>query len=582
MESVKRRRQYVYNPWLLSALYARLLFLEQLLALHQSLHPSEEALSMAQKSQLLGEARAEWAVRQVTQLHQILQKELYPLDLADCNIEYALYRLAALFRPTNLRFHAHCADTGDLYACERRLSLAVSEQQHPLVFDAVLYYLERHYVQAGQRDHQGTLMSLLLNAKWTMEQQCVGQQEDVVVCYDRALVLTMLYRVLFDELHSECKRRQTALLYQEGDTRPQLLLLDTQLRLLDQMRQLTAQQYHDEFRGYAVQAHPSDRVCEHNQHCNRQYTLRANPLDTLQQMQHEEAGESWHFVEMETGAYRYLDLQRHRHHYVQMARRFVFDCALRRHHGKDCVAAPQLITEMSTTTSSTTTTSGLDYARNCNVCRYMDGHESTLTHFYTQCEQYHRVQLMLCDEARAEHTLNRALTPLLLPPLGSLNSWLYRTLHELQCLFADSRLVIRYSEYCRVRHCTSEREKHDVQLYEMVDLLALIQTVQDAMGKRHPDAEADCVLCGCAVRRGKLAPPNDVQCELALRIVLLEQLQRAMDEQRLSIEAYERSLSNAQLSVSVGSSEELHRNVRTVMVDIYMSYRMVLKEWLAQ
>lgn len=532
---VKSEQQYYYNPWLLAILYGRVFFLDQLLALYRWLRPSHRV----ETRRILQETRGEQLVQELAQLQQSLQQQLFPFDWGDLNFEYALYRLTTLFRPTDVYFHHHCANIGQLYACECALTIALPNTgESILVFEALIHYIGTHYT--GTSTQSGRLLAILLNGKYCMEHNA-ALQDDSVVCYNRALLLTMMYCVLLDELLNETKRQQTQLLYELSDTREELRRLDTLGRVLQLLHQICQQQYVDEFKGYAVQAEPQaiHQGCASNHDCNRQYALINNPEPTLQQMT---GDQDWHFVDCDTGQFHYLQIHKHSQHYVRIARRFIFDCILRRLHCDDDVIVSSL------------------QQRHCQVCRYFQEYP-TLELFYNEVELYHCLQLEIGENlVPAEQRMHRVLQPMQIEPLGSIKSLIYKTLYELQQLFLDYE------------------QQQPQQLFQMINLIKLEEQVQVSLNGLKLDCEADCIIRACRTGSGSVATRS--QCELALRIVLLERIQRSMDEQRLEIESYERSLCNSALGLYRESSEQTNREIQVHVARIYFTFRQVLTQWL--
>lgn len=559
MEALVKHQQYYYNPWLLSVLYGRLFFQDQLMTLYQWLNPQYKV----DASLLLRETRAEQLIDELCQLQQSLQEQLYPFDWGQLNFEYVVYRLATLFRPSDLYFHTHCGDVGQLYACESVLALSLPNQsESQLVFDAIIHYIKLYHLP-GSMSQSGRLFALLLNTKYCMETRIIGQQEDCVICYNRALLMTMMYHVLLDDLMSETKRQQTQLVYELGDTRQQLCRLSNLLRVLQLLCQICHQQYEDEFKGYAVQAEPQARARGHegNCDCNRQYTLQHNPEPTQQQLT---GDEDWYFIDCETGHSHYLQLYKHKQHYVRIARQFAFDCTLRRLHGRD-ECAP----------SRCKPTHGSEISQQCHVCRHFE-QNPTLRLFYSEVEHYHCLQLELRTvPLSAEQRLHHVLSPIQLAPITSLKSLICKTLCELQHLFINSGFTIRHCSSI-VTQCLNDDQdnsKKNIQLFQLINLVQLHEQIQHSLQGRQLDCEADCIIRAC--HHGGVQRPTRSQCELALRIVLLEHVQRGMDNQRLTRESFERSL-----LLSNVISEVLYQDLQVQMAQIYMTFRQVLSQWL--
>lgn len=559
-----RERQYFYNPWLLSLLYSRLLFLEQLLALHTHLHPEpERATELLRHS-----VRAEAVLGDVAQLLETLAQQQFACEAAHCNFEYALYRLAALARPDGVSFHADCADPGALYACECALGAELGKLpgQSALLFGAVERYIAQHYCGEALARHpewSARRLALLMNAKATMERRWLALlpgSADTVVCYNPALLMTMLHRVLLEQFSVEVQCR--ARIGEPG--------LEAEAQLLERLIAVAQRQYCDEFNGYAVQCYP--RLADALElprelgeqymqldNCNRQYALRRNPVPSVRQL--EQSEREWLFVDCATGQHRYLRLRQHAHHYLHMARRFVFDCALRRLHGRDCLMAPDAHAQ-----PSTPLTKRASYARRCQICRYLE-QESELGLLYAQCEQFHRCSNDGTEPVQPHHFL----ASLLVRPLGTYNGWLYRCLDELQRLFLASGFTVRSGEYSELRGCESE-QRETVNLFQMLDLGRLRAQVQRQLARQKLDDQADAVL---AISSGKQRQPSEAQRALALRIVLLQAVQQAVAEQQVEVESYERSLG------ALATSEKVHLNVCAELARIYLTYRRVLSEWLA-
>lgn len=211
MEHETRRAQRHYNPWLLQLLYQRVVYRSELLAL----------VAPLAQSRLIWEG-GRTAQRQVADVKALVQalhnQACDPLWLC---LEEALYRLAALFRPSDVLFGEGPAASalGQLYGCE--LALVVEdEQQRHAVYGATQRYVQNRLILSPQSH-----LVLLLNMKHALEREA-----RCAVQWDRELCMALMYCYLLDSLHTDLQIEHTSWQYRVGDR--SLAALQDELALL--------------------------------------------------------------------------------------------------------------------------------------------------------------------------------------------------------------------------------------------------------------------------------------------------------------------------------------------------------------
>lgn len=567
--SVNRNTIYLYNPWLLKHIYSHLLFSLELVTQWHWYYPSKDDSYEAKKRLIIENIYVEYVIYEIDLLNQSMNKELFPLDIADVNFEWLLYRAVFLFRPIEIDSYPVHLCIGSQSNCELKISNfleSLTKEESHTIYTLLQNYIKKIYITeiTQYKDKITQRYAILFNMKHLMENYVKEKFKDTdyVIVYSRELVMTMIYQFFIEEFIGEQKIFINTLIHHHNSSNNnnnenEIKEARKIQNKLESLLCMVKKQYKDEFDGFALMANPSislekyrQRAKEQNDHNN----LCINPVPVISIVvlkTHKII-----ITEEETSRYRYIRLKGNYNHYISIARRFQFDYYLRRnHHILEC---KQELDEKNNNYA-------LKYVKYCSTCHYF-GISINFTNFYEQCERTYAT----IDE----HDIDFFNT-VIVQMIDSITGLLYLTLYNISLLFKMAHFSISYTEYCQIINCSKNHRKKDVDFLQMVDIQGLFNQIHEQLKTVMIDHAIDLAIITCHPYRN-IDKETPEQHLIAVQYALFSQLITAITKQETDIEKYERSLSNHLLSVNAGSSETIHRNVQVTLIQIYNLYRELL------
>lgn len=551
----------LYNPWLLKHIYTRLIYTTELVHLCKFYRPRKEDKLNLIRTNLY----AIRTVYDVNLLNTAMREERFPMDLSDVNFEWLLYRAAMnLFHRETSKYPSYFIRLNSLSSCEAKIEQILdylTEDERMSLFDLFLDYIEKYYIKeiVQYKSFLTMRQTLLWNKKYIMEGHAGEKQRDsdYIIVYSKELVMTMMYDFLIQELVGQIQV-SIKMLNHEKTTVEKDASIHRTASILDGLSKVVQKQFKDEFDGFAIASHPSLNYKEYEQWAikqNEHNSLCYNPIPVISNVVIKT--HSIIITEEETKTYRYITLKKsHRKVYCAVAYRFQFDYNLRRKHCLDCIE------------KTGKKSYALKYAKYCSICHYFDQSQQ-FNVFYNQCEAI----IEKFDIQEEELTFfNTVIIPVLHPLLGHT----YLTLYNLSLLFNLSTFRLPSSKYCQIIDCCNlPKEKKFIDFLQMISIQKLLTRVMSELDPMMIENAMDVNILSCKHNRNIQTEPSVLHL-VALQQVLLERITKAISEQEVEIEKFERSLSSPLLEIDAGSSTTLHHDVQMVLIDAYNIYRSLI------
>ena len=538
-EAIVAARHYVYNPYVLCLLYAKVQSLARLLG----------ALGDADDALLRHNAYDRALVADVDALAREMARETFRFDLYHANYEYGLLRLMALTGQVSLGADWSWPELGDLYACDLKLLVVLDEApQNRALLAAALLAVARHRYAPQERDcgaEAAQRATLLLSVKRAQERALLRRRDrDYTLVYSKDIVATLLAACLVDEalalaqlavarralrhcvvLQALPSNEWSAAADEEARVAQQdaaeTQTLEARVALLRRLHAVLLQQYEDEFRGFScIQVCPQHHQQEEADRF-ADYTRVGCVRDAVTGVR--STARDFVVTRRDTRNLRYVNLALNLAHYEYAARRFLFDHALLARH----------------------------------PCREYRAQNEALCDFYAQCEAraYHACHYVQRDAPQLanEAQLHDFLASVVLERVPPLHGVIYKNFWQLARLWRSG------------------------PLFEALDVEALV----DAICRDYDTAEGGCearvttVLRQCVQRSRRARQPTTVlqtvvrrwHRRLALDIDVVLCLMRALAEQRAA--ARQRD-------------DEAHTALMCALMEHYTRYAAVLSEALGQ
>lgn len=517
MEAVTTRAQHYYNPWVLWLLYQRVVYRSELLALVPPLTTQQQAWEGGR------------AARQITQNTEetlvALALERQPCDAAWLCVEYALYRLAALFRPHDLVFQEGPAASaiGAPFACELALSVE-SDQQRQIVFGAVQRYVQSRVLVFGQPH-----LPLLLNMKHALEREA---PRGTSILWDQELCMALMYCYLLDSLHTDLQIEHTSRQFRADTVGDRTLqTLKDEMALFRALHNVARTHLKNALQ-HAIYEQPSVTRVD----LGARYRLKRTtvvPVVCVQSYQNVVLGSE----EAPALQHRYLQLSAHNHCYQHVVQRLLLDYAVQR----ECLAC-----------------------RSCSRCRLLA---------YMQRDE------ALCDFYDMALSPEPELGRVLVEQQGSVDAMLWRSVLELQAQFDAQDLEHDVTEYNALTRRSVTR-RVPTRLLHVLDLSGLLVETRQHCRLKHLVAESETVLMGIACTQPERL--TLAHRTLASQIVVIEALLGAVSSQFAQAEQLTRSQSPDLLLCQDDAQTRLHRDVQLHLVQLYNSYRNALRDAVIQ
>jgi hypothetical protein len=597
-------RHYIYNPYVLSLLYAKVLYLGRLRALYVKEVLGSEGVVEERHSLVRDNLYDRLLVADVFHMTVAMSKERFQFDLYYANFEYMLLRMLSLYggrRGELFRSPGFYVEMGDLFFSDLKcMEVLGCEENKDILTEAVLHYIGVYYFRqlVDYNRNASTRVALLLNLKRAAECAVVERQggdRDYTILYNRDVCTSLLYVYFLNEFLGRAREEKAAfalthnsLFLEAADSgegwaeaergrQEECARLDHRILLMERLSVALARQYEDEFRGWSfVSVSP-----EHPQPLPRgeDHFARYTMVGCVKRRVNQVKGQGGDLVitEINTRNLRYLNLLKNRTHYEYVTRRLIFDQALRMlhyvHHHKEEEDPPLRMRRI--------TEADVKRRPLCYPCRYVAQCEP-LFDFYQQCEQYsyntcHYVQRdsrALENEAR----LHQFLASVMIELLSPLESIIYKNLWQVQHLFASANLSLPLKEGLTITTTT------EASLFQMLDLHALVKDVLASYREVDggEDARIAMVLQQCKQRSSQTVSNIVIEkwhIKLAMDVDVLLLVMRALAKQEAAIEKYERSLAlpgHLVLHDSVESTRHCYSELMRIMTEIYTLYKQEL------
>jgi hypothetical protein len=557
----------LYNPWLLKHIYTRLIYTTELVHLCKFYRPRKEDKLNLIRTNLY----AKRTVYDVNLLNTAMRKERFAMDLSDVNFEWLLYRAAMnLFHRETSKYPSYFIRLSSLSSCEAKIEQILgylTEDERMSLFDLFLDYIEQYYIKeiVQYKSFLTMRQSMMWNKKFIMERHAGEKQRDsdYIIVYSKELVMTMMYDFLIQELVGRIEVAIKMLNHGEKTTAAaegkDASIIHRTASILEGLSKVVEKQFKDEFDGFAIASHPSSpNYKEYEQWAmkqNARNNLCYNPIPVISNVIIKT--HSIIITEEETKTYRYISLKKaHRKAYCAVAYRFHFDYNLRRKHCLDCVEKTEKKSY------------ALKYAKYCSICHYFEQSQQ-FNVFYNQCES-----IIEKFDIQEEELIffNTVIIPVLHPLLGHT----YLTLYNLSLLFNLSTFRLPASKYCQIIDCCNlPKEKKFIDFLQMISIQKLLIRVMREIDPVMIENAMDVNILSCKYNRNIQTEPSVLHL-VALQQVLLERITKAISEQEVEIEKFERSLSSPLLEIDAGSSTTLHHDVQMVLIDAYNIYRALI------
>jgi hypothetical protein len=230
-QHMEHERHYVYNPYVLNLLYAKVIYLDRLRDFYlwwRAGGKREVALNEEEKRRILVDnCHDSLIVTEVVQLMEAMRSERFHFDLYYANFEYILFRMLRLFAPKRAAeyFSELCGQEedserlglGDLFGCDLKTKEFLepyvratektrkrADHNRAILFLALARYVETFYfsgsLSAHHRRRTSERVSLLFNYKRQAEKRAAAAGEGgYSVVYTKDVITTMIYLLLVSE-----------------------------------------------------------------------------------------------------------------------------------------------------------------------------------------------------------------------------------------------------------------------------------------------------------------------------------------------------------------------------------------------